>query len=335
MKTSCSVVLPAYNDNLLRAMLSLRTGERTLPALKGEEVLVKMEGAPCNPSDIAFLRGGYNIIKPLPAVPGFEGTGIVVEAGKDSRYLIGKRVSCFVRGDGDGTWADFFVARKSDCILLREGIDWMQASCLAINPTTAWALFERIQQSGCAAFVQNAAGGQVARILQKLAVKCGIRVINIVRKEASAIELKRLGVTDVLHSGDANFNEILLQLCNEFHPMFAFDAVGGGFSGIMLNAMPPGSQLVIYGGLSGEPVSGIDLLGIIFRGKSVTGFNLYDWMASKTEEEIGQAREKIQDLVIQGQIEISFQGTYKLEQVADGLRAYIRSMSAGKVIFIP
>lgn len=335
MNKSRSAILPAYNDNLLRAMLALKVEERTLPGLQKDEVLVKMEGAPCNPSDIAFLRGGYNIVKPLPAVPGFEGAGTVVETGTEARSLMGKRVSCFVQEDNDGTWAEYFIAKSKDCILLKAGVDWMQAACLSINPITAWAMFEMVEKAGCKAFIQDAAGGQVPAIMQKLADRKGIRVINLVRKSEAADALKNRGTSYVLNTGEEHFLEQLRQYCDELQPAFAFDAVGGDLAGAMLNAMPDGSRVIVYGALSGSSIAGIDPMGVIFRNKSVTGFNLNDWLANLTTDELTAITDKIQDLVIAGDIQTAVQGTFPLDRVVEGIRTYIKSMSAGKIIFTP
>jgi NADPH:quinone reductase-like Zn-dependent oxidoreductase len=205
IKTTRAVVLSAYNDNLLRAILGLKIEERAIRPLKENEVLVKMEAAPCNPSDIAFLRGGYNIIKPIPAVPGFEGTGIVVEAGTSSKNMIGARVSCFVQEDSDGTWAEYFIARKRDCIVLKENLSMEQAACFSINPLTAYGMFETVKQTNCKTIIVNGAGGQVPGFLRVFARTSGIEVINIVRKEEHVEGLKKNNEKIVLNSTDENF----------------------------------------------------------------------------------------------------------------------------------
>ena len=100
-----SIVLPAYNKNVLRAILNLQIQEKELPVPGDNEVLIKTHAAPVNPSDIAFIQGSYNVVKTLPAAPGFEGSGIIADAGKHARHLIGKKVSSFVQDDRDGTYA--------------------------------------------------------------------------------------------------------------------------------------------------------------------------------------------------------------------------------------
>jgi NADPH:quinone reductase-like Zn-dependent oxidoreductase len=330
-----AVILPAYNDNLLRAMLTLQTGSRPIPALQAGEVLVEMEAAPCNPSDIAFLRGGYNIVKPLPAVPGFEGTGTVVETGDASRDLLGKRVSCFVQARHDGTWADHFIARRQDCIVLKEGIKLEQAACLAVNPLTALGMLDMVLERGARAIILNAAGGQVPRIMNSLASTKGIAVVNLVRKEPVAAALKEEGFQHVLNTSDEDFPRSLAAITEKLRPTMAFDAVAGGLAGQILNTMPDGSVLTVYGALSGAPLDGIDPMGIIFRKKVVTGFNLNDWIASKSPEAMDKTREELQELVLAGVINTEVQGAFRLDKVTEGLRAYIKSMSAGKVLFTP
>jgi len=335
MRINRSVVLPKYNDNLLRAMLSLKVEEKSLPGLQDDEVLVRMEGAPCNPSDIAFLRGGYNIIKPLPAVPGFEGTGTVVETGGEATWIKGKRVSCFVQEDSDGTWAEYFIAKNKDCIVIKEGIDMEQAACLAINPITAYALFDMIKQVGCKAFIQNAAGGQVPQFLNVLAEKNGIKVIHLVRKATHLEQMKQKGLSHVLDTGDDCFFENLRDLCQQLQPGIAFDAIGGKMTGRMMKAMPAGAQVILYGALSGEPVSSVDPMSIIFQKKSLRGFNLNDWLARTEREDFVAITDEIQDMIIRGEIKTGIQGTFKLDDVVRGIRTYIKSMSAGKIILTP
>jgi len=125
-----SAILHQYNPNIIRALLSIKVGERKLPNLQPNEVLIKTAFSPVNPSDIAFLQGGYNVVKPLPCVPGFEASGTVEETGKNARHLLGKKVSSFVQSDYDGSWSENFVANARDCMVLKEGkIVWKCRNC--------------------------------------------------------------------------------------------------------------------------------------------------------------------------------------------------------------
>lgn len=335
MKTSKSVILHAYNDNLLRAMLGLKIEDKPIRELQAEEVLVQMAASPCNPSDIAFLRGGYNIVKPLPTVPGFEASGTIVESGENVKDYQGKRISCFTQQDLDGTWSEYFIAKAKDCIVLKDEMDIYQAACLSINPLTAYGMFELVKKNNCGAFIQNAAGGQVPGFMRTLAKKYGIKVIDIVRKDEQLKKLRSEGNPYVLSSESEVFEDNLKKLCRDLSPTLAFDAVGGSLTGLMLNAMPENSEVVVYGGLSGENISSIDVMGIIFNKKSISGFNLNDWIPSLSKEEFKQLTDEVQDMFISGEFNTAIQAEFPLEDVVKGLRAYIKSMSSGKVLFKP
>jgi NADPH:quinone reductase-like Zn-dependent oxidoreductase len=330
-----SVILPAYNDNLIRAIIGMKTEERTIEQLKPDEVLIQMEAAPCNPSDIAFITGGYNIRKALPAVPGFEGAGKVVASGENARELEGKRVSCFTQSESSGTWSEYFVAEARDCIILKEGMDMEQAACFSINPLTAYGLFELAKIKKCEAIIQNASGGQVAEFIRVLAQKEGIQVINIVRKEDHVEELFQKGVEFVLNSTSENFEEKVRQTAHDLNATIAFDAVGGEQTGVIYNNLPNGSEIVVYGGLSGLECAGIDTLEVIFKNKIIKGFNLNDWIKQKSREEFLKITDKLQDMFIAGKIKTQIQGSYGLEDVVNGIRSYIKSMSKGKILFKP
>src|SRR5215471_5301112 len=123
---------------------SIAVVEMPVPRPGRGEVLVRVFASPINPSDLMFIRGLYGFTKPLPAIPGFEGSGIVVQAGAGlmPRFLDGRRVACAaadpkVRG---GMWAEYVVTPAQFCIPLRKDVDLEQGAALLINPMTAWGL---------------------------------------------------------------------------------------------------------------------------------------------------------------------------------------------------
>ena len=330
-----AVVLPAYNPNIIRAIIGLKTEEREIPVLQSIQVLIKIAAAPCNPSDIAFLQGGYNVVKPLPAVPGFEGSGLIVKTGWDATSLLGKRVSCFTQDDGDGTWAKYLVTDAANCVVLKDEIDFNQAACIAINPFTAYGLFELCKKNKCKALILNAAGGQLAEFVRLLAKKEGIQCINIVRKNEQVESLKAKGEKYVLNSTSDVFIDDLKMISKELNASIAFDAVGGEMTGILLNAMPAGSEIVVYGGLSGKDISGISTLEVIFHNKKLSGFNLNEWIAGKSAEELQGIANEIQGFIINDEFKTEIQASFNLDEVKEGIRTYIKFMSKGKVLFTP
>lgn len=332
-----AIVLPEYNANIIRAMKSLQVQELDIPEPKGRQVLIRVSAAPCNPSDIAFMRGGYNIRKPVPVVMGFECTGTIVETGDDEGALEmrGKRVSCFSQGMEQGTWAEYFMTDYKNCLSIRDEIDNEQAATFCINPFTAFALFRMAVQNKAGAIIQNGASGQVGIFIRNLAKLRQIPVINLVRKEEHITELSEEGEKHVLNLGNPDCEADLRKLALENHATIAFDAVAGDTSGMILGAMPPGSELIVYGGLSGKPVGMVLPLDIIFKAKVIRGFNLGDWKSAVGEDFYLKVSEELQDLIIRGILFTRIQGVFTFEQVQLAMEQYIRNMSSGKILFQP
>jgi len=331
-----AVVLPAYNPNFIRALLGLKTREIALPPLTPGKVAVRIEATTCNPSDIAFMQGGYNIVKPLPAVPGFEGTGVVIAATDGYKHFEGRRVAVFSQDDNSGCWAEILVTGVENCIPLKSGISLEQAAAFAINPLTAYGMFLMAVEKGSQTIVLNAAGGRVPAFIRALAARKGMEVINIFRKKNSAERIENTDNQSFLFTNDNDFEDKLIELLKTKTNVTAFDAVGGDHTGMLFNALPGNSQVVVYGGLSNKPVSGIDTLGLIFKNKTVTGFNLNDFIAKHRKDgDLQTIAEELQDLIIAGTIHTDIQAVLPLDDIVKGIRTYIKDMSAGKVIFKP
>jgi NADPH2:quinone reductase len=330
-----ALALPAYNTNLMRAMLSLKVQEMPLPALGETDVLIQIEAAPINPSDIAFLQGGYNVVKPLPAIPGFEATGVVVGTGEKAQEWMGKRVSCFSQDEESGAWAAYMVTRMNNCLEVPEQFSLELAATMGINPLTALGMFEMALQKKSTCLVMNAAGGAVPALLRILAENAGMKTVQILRKHVEEAKAKNnYSKHHFLCSEDENFEQQLSDLLQEESSVTLYDAVGGTQSGVLFNAAPMGSQLIVYGGLSNEAIAQVDVLEMIFKQKEIKGFNLNDYLA---EHQGPEQRQKLQaevhQLVGSPAYQHAVQGTFPLDQAAKAIRMYIKDMSAGKVLF--
>ncbi len=157
---------------------------------------------------------------------------------------------------------------------------------------------------------------------------------KFVRKEEHITLLQKQGEQHVLLLNDEEFENKLKTLAFELNATTAFEAVGGEVTGQIFNAMPEKSEVILYGGLSGKPVSGIDVLDMIFNDKSITGFNLNEWMTSISDEDFEDVSDKLQDLFISKEIVTNIQKSFDLDNVYNALRQYISNMSAGKIIFV-
>lgn len=329
------IVLPEYKKNILRAILSLQVVESEMPKPAKNEVLIKLHAAPCNPSDIAFMEGGYNVVKTLPAAPGLEGSGIVIDAGEGAENLINEKVCFFSQDERDGTWSEYLCLNKKNLVVLHEKMDMDQAACFAINPFTARGLLDIALLHSVPCIIQDAAGGQVAAFVRQMAGEHNIKVIDIVRKKESFDSLKKAGARNILLEHDPDFDKNLHRLSDKLEANLAFDAVGGNLTGKILNAMPEGSEIVVYGGLSNQPVAGIDPLGLIFKDKIVSGFNLADWREMLDDDYFDVISKEMQSRFMEGTYKTRIQSRTDFDHITEGLRDYLRQMSSGKILISP
>ena len=332
-----AILLEQYQEDVYEAINGLKVVQRPLPSPRHGQVLVKIEAAPCNPSDLLHLQGKYGVRKTLPAVPGWEGAGTVVASGGGwlGGWLKGKRVACGAQGDSDGTWAEYFVADAKACIPLKRRLPIEQASSMIVNPLTAMGLLDMARHSGHRAAVHTAGASQLGRMLLPMSKEAGIPLINVVRRGAQVELLRSLGAEHVLNSSDADFDDQFQSVSAELHATVAFEAVAGDLSGTVINLMPPSSTVYVYGALSEEACGNIDPIELIFRDKTVTGFYLGKWLQSRSLLRTLRATGRVQRMLIDGRIATKFQRVDSLAEAVDGLQHYANNMTEGKVLLKP
>lgn len=306
-----------------------------IPEPAKDEVLVKMNFSPLNPSDLSFLKGSYAGSPTYPAVPGLEGSGMVVKSGKGliARSREGKRVACTIRDHSSGAWAEYMVSSAYRTIILDKNIDYEQGSMLLINPMTAVAFIEIARKQRHAVIVNNAAASSLGKILLQLSRKNDIKIINIVAREEQYDTLKKLGAENVLISSSPAFENELAMLSEKLKARLFLDAVGGEQSEIMLRISPPGSTIMIYGKLSERNIS-LDPRLLLQEDKKISGFYLGNYISGKSILQnlrmIGKAR-----AVLAGDFNIHVSAKYPLEKIDEALDHYRKNMSAGKVLLYP
>lgn len=331
-----AVVIEQVNRDVEAAIQSLKVVERLKPSPGKGQVLVRMEAAPCNPSDLLFLQGKYGVKKTFPAVPGWEGAGTVVESGGGpiGWWLKGMRVACGGQSDYDGTWAEYYLADAKSCVPLQKNIPIEQGATLLINPLTAVGLLEAAKHGGHAALVQNAACSQVGKMVLALAKLEKIPVINIIRRQDQEDQLRLEGAEWVLNSEDLDFQEKFRSLSEELKATVAFDAVGGKMTGFLLNGMPEKSKIYVYGALSESPCGEMSPLSFIFQQKSVEGFWLSQWIKQGGMWKTGRAIRRVQQLLGSGGFHTLIRQQTGFEGWKNSLLDYHRHMTAGKMILL-
>jgi NADPH2:quinone reductase len=245
-------------------VLELSLAEVDTPAPAPDEVLVRIEAAPINPSDMGLLFAGADMsqavaagtpqrpvvtVQLTPAVmaamagragqslaAGNEGAGVVVEAGSspEAQRLLGKTVALL----GGSMYAQYRTLRASDCLLLPDGTKPSEGASCFVNPLTVLGMIGTMRMEGHSALVHTAAASNLGQMLVKACLADGIPLVNIVRKPEQEAILREIGARHVVSSSSPQFINELTEAVSETGATLAFDATGGGrLAGQILTAM--------------------------------------------------------------------------------------------------
>jgi NADPH2:quinone reductase len=300
------------------------------------EVLVKIAAAPVNPSDIAKLRNVYGDLDITTFIPGLEGSGRVVAAGKGllPRLWMGKRVTCSSKHSTSGTWAEYMVTAAGNCFPLSRKVTDEQGSMSIVNPLTALAFFEIVKQNRHKALINNAAAGSLGRMIELLGEKRHVPVINIVRSQKQADILTGMGSRYVLNSSDSGFFDKLGALSHELKATVLFDSTCSFQIQKIIESLPYGSSVYIYGNLSGEEKIIVNPRSLIDSNITISGF----FLGSRSKEN-GPVKNLLNlrevSRLMRTDLKIKIRGRFPLSKAQEALDVYLESMSEGKVLLIP
>jgi NADPH2:quinone reductase len=299
------------------------------------EVLVKMSAAPLNPSDLAQIRNAPSEYDLSTFIPGLEGSGTVVAAGKGllPHLWLGKRVACSSEYHTGGTWAEYMVTKAGKCFPIGSKISDEQGSMSLVNPLTALAFMEIARRNNHKAIINNAAASALGRMVELLGKKNGITVINIVRNKSQLQKLHELGSKYVLDSSDDNFLNDLGALSLDLKATLLFDSVCSRQLEEMCDVLPFGSTIIIYGNLSGEEQVLFKPRTIIAKNIKISGFYL-----GNSAKEKGMFRNMMNlrqvGALMSNDLAIAIQGRFPLSGVQEAVDLYLGNMSAGKVLLV-
>ena len=277
-------------------LLELSLARVAVPAPAADEVTVQIQAAPINPSDIGLLFGAADIatasatgsgastvttarvppgaMKSMAArlgqsLPvGNEGAGTVVAAGSSAaaQALLGRTVAVL----GGAMYAEYRSVKTDMCLLLPEGTTAADGASCFVNPLTALGMVETMRREGHSALVHTAAASNLGQMLNRICLKDGVALVNIVRKPEQEQLLRAQGAVHVCNTASPSFMEDLTQALVATGATIAFDATGGGrLGGQILTAMEAAlnrsakeysrygstthKQVYLYGGLDTGP----------------------------------------------------------------------------------
>ncbi|MGX9416204.1 zinc-binding dehydrogenase [Vibrio sp. WJH972] len=318
------------NNTLTLALQNIET-----PQPDTDEVVIRIEAAPLNPSDLAVMFGAADLAtatqsetangpaitadvpphymsslknrvgKSLPV--GNEGAGTVIAAGLSpaAQALIGKTVAVI----GGGTYRKFLCANVQSCLELKEGTTAKQGASSFVNPLTALAMVETMRAEGHKAIVHSAAASNLGQMLNRICIADGVDLINIVRKPEQEALLRDQGAKYVVNSSSTAFLADLTTAIIETGATIAFDPIGGGqLSSDVLNCMEAAisrdsDEYSVYGTTTFKQVY---IYGALDRGPitlnrnfgfswGVNGFLLFQALGKLGAETASSMRQRVAD----------------------------------------
>lgn len=352
--------------------LELELLEVETPTPGKGQVLIRMEAAPINPSDMWPLFGPADLAKaelssdgrvlraPVPkhllamvksrfdqALPvGNEGAGTVIEAGEGAEELVGKTVGL----SHGASYAQFACVPAQMCLVLNDDTTAREGASSFVNPLTALGMTETMRLEDHTALVHTAAASNLGQMLNKICLADDVPLVNVVRTEEQAAMLSDIGARYIVNSSADSFYKDLIQAIDETGATLSFDAVGGGqLASDILTCMEQvlskdavglntyGSeqhkQVYIYGMLNTAPT-------VLNRGYGmswgVAGWLLPRFLQRIGMEQAGKLRQRVAD-EITSTFASTFVGELSLEEALQpaNISHYVAKKTGAKYLINP
>lgn len=356
--------------------LSIATSDVPIPG--DDEVLIKVEASPINPSDLGLLISfaadldsisssglGDETVTTMGIHPGLmqsmkprldksmqvgnEGGGVIVDAGKNVKDLIGKTVGVA----GGAMYSQYRCLPAMSCLVMNDGTTSAEAASSFVNPLTALGFTETMKLENHTALVHTAAASNLGQMLVKICLADDIPLVNIVRKQEHVDLLKNLGAKYICNTSDEDFMKCLIDCLVETGATLGFDATGGGnegkLAGQILSAMEIAAnknateysrygsdtykQVYIYGGLDPTPT-------VLNRSFGLS-WGLGGWLLTPFIGRVGMEKfQEMRDRVAK-EIKTTFASNYtkevSLEEMLapDAIKTYAKQATGTKYLVTP
>ena len=330
--------------------IELSITQAELPIPSADEVLIKVEAAPINPSDLGLLLSFaadlssistsgteeemVTSMKIHPALMGSmkprldqsmqagnEGAGIIEDAGENVKELIGKTVGLA----GGAMYSQYRCVPAASCLVMDEGTSPAEAASCFVNPLTALSFVETMKMENHTALVHTAAASNLGQMLVKICKDDGIPLVNIVRKSEHVELLKNLGAEYVCNTSDDNFMDTLVSALVETGATLGFDATGGGnggeLPGQILSAMEIAANKTAkeysrYGSDTYKQVyiyGGLDQSPTILKRAYGMSWGLGGWLLTPMIGRIGMEKFQQMRMRVAKEIKTTFASSYAQE----------------------
>jgi NADPH:quinone reductase-like Zn-dependent oxidoreductase len=286
---------------------------------EGQTVL-RMVRSPIHNHDLATIRGVYGVKPKLPATGGTECLATIS----------GKRFACMAQG----TWAGEVIAYTTALVPIPDAIDDDRACQLLAMPLSTVVLFDQLRTQPGMWIAQTAANGAVGKLLMLLAQKHGVNIVNFVRRDAAAEELRGYGAQHVVVTAHEGWQTRARTIAGSEGFARIVDSVAGPESLELQRLLASDGELVVFGALSGAPLK-LDPGLMIAKENVVRGFWMNTWMQRASEGDRVDAMQRVFALALSGELALPVAGVYPLRDAAQALRAAEAPGRGGKILFAP
>ena len=300
------------------------------PTPAQDEAVVRMRAAPINPADLNQIEGKYPIRAELPATPGFEGAGVVVNLGANvTNVAAGALV---ILPHNVGTWREAVAVKAEELVVVPAGIEPAHAAMLKINPMTAWRLLhDYVDLQGGDWLIQNAANSAAGRAVIQIARELGYKTVNVVRRTELIDELRAEGGDVVLVDGE-NLREEVKAATTGAPIRLGLNAVGGDSALRLANCLAPGSTLVTFGAMSLHPLKIPNGL-LIFKDLRFRGIWINKWYDNATKQQRMEAFQSLFEMAKRGLLKTKVEKSYPLAEARAAVTHAAQGKRSGKIIF--
>jgi NADPH:quinone reductase len=319
-----------------------------IPEPDANEVLVRIEASPLNPSDIGLLFGAADMstarVSGTPDRPiltahiperamsgmqgrfdaslpvGNEGAGVVVGAGSSeaAQALLGKTVAVF----GGAMYSQFRCIRADQCLVLPDGTTPAEGASAFVNPLTALGMVETMRREGHTALVHTAAASNLGQMLNRICLQDHVDLVNIVRRQEQEDLLRDLGAVHVCNVTSASFRQDLTEGLVATGATIAFDATGGGtLAGQILSCMEAAlnrtaTEYSRYGSTTHKQVyiyGGLDTSPTVFERNFGMAWGIGGWLLTPLLQKIGSAGRRALQQRVAAELKTTFASHYAQE----------------------
>src|SRR5213082_3634580 len=308
----------------------LHVESRPWPTPAEGEAVVKTRAAPINPADLNQIEGKYPVRPQLPATPGFEGAGVVIELGANVKGLT--TGALVILPHNIGTWRDAVAVKADELVVVPDGIDPLQAAMLKINPLTAWRLlhdYVDLQKGDW--LIQNAANSAAGRGVIQIAHELGYKTVNVIRRAELIDELRAEGGDVVLVDGD-NLRQEVKSATGGAPIRLGLNAVGGDSALRLSNCLSFGGTLVSFGAMSLQPLK-IPTGLFIFKDLRFRGIWINKWYDNATIQERMAAFKLLFEIAKRGLLRTKVEKAYPIDDAKAAVTHAAQGKRSGKIIF--